>query len=197
MKRTIAVMATVLIVASLGVGYVVGRSGGGDTGDSISSRLGNLISPAPSAQRFSPASGTPAGGTAASAAVPDPPPPLGTPNAGPAPATPAIAAPPVPADPATPMVPATPRSSPATFGLIRDDRAPGTPGLLTPVARSPQPEVAGVGTPTTSNAVPGATSLVRPSASASASVSASASSRPAAIGGDGIPIQYETPAPGT
>lgn len=63
MRRTVAAMAIVLILVSLGVGYVVGRSGGGDTGDSISSRLANLVSPAPSARQSTPDPGTPGAGT--------------------------------------------------------------------------------------------------------------------------------------
>lgn len=126
MKRSITAMAIVLIIASLGVGYVVGRSGGGDTGDSISSRLGELTSAAPSAHRSAsplgtpalgtpvpgtPALGTPVPGTPTGVATPEQAVVSGTPIAAPALTTPVTATTPLPAGATPPTTPALPVAS--------------------------------------------------------------------------------------
>ena len=188
MKRTIAAMATVLMVASLGVGYVVGRAGGGDTGDSISSRLSSLISPASSAQRSTPAAGTPVG-----PATPDPDGGSGTPAVTLVLSTPAVTAGTPDGDGATPATPVVSSSSPAL----------GTPTASTPVAHSLVPELAESATPADGDAAAGApasrSATPRPLAAspiARATTSPSPSARPATIGGDGVPIDFDTPAPG-
>ena len=188
MKRTIAVVAALCIVASVGLGYVVGRSAGGDTGDSISSRLSTAATPAmePSSRTVpdgvaATAPATPAvsldQGTPTAAGTPE----TGTPETG----TPAAVTPITP-QPATPE-PASPVATPPAVAM---------PALATPQSSPIVAPPSGRGTP--------AVTLVQASIPASPVVSPSRrpmsptpgpTTRPG-VGGDGIPVSFETPSPG-
>lgn len=178
MKRTIATVAVLCIVASLGLGYVVGRSAGGDTGDSISSRL-DLAS-----SRTAPSTADPAmDGT------------LATPVDSGAPVAPATPAAMDASITGTPVSEVT-----ASVGVIVD--TPVALETTTPGPATPQP--AAMVNPVT---VAGSGDLPQADAPASASAasagralptarssSSAASSRPAS-GGDGIPLSIESPFP--
>ena len=185
MKRTIAAVAVLLIVASVGIGYVVGRSGGGDTGDSISSRLGSLP---PSF-----GSGTPIGESPVSLTDPvvrTTPVISATASAAGTPATPVRAvvetpltvAAPLAASPATPIAPA-----PSSASTLQP---------TTPVAVMNETRGRGVAMSARASVLVGAT----PSSASTPSRQpdgdrAARSTRPATVGGDGIPIDFGTQSP--
>lgn len=178
MKRTIAVVAVLCIVASLGLGYVVGRSAGGDTGDSISSRLEVANSRTAPSTANPPVDGT-----------------LATPDES---GTPTVLATPSPADAA---ITGTPVSEATTSVAVIAD-TPLAPETTTPGPATPQPaamvnpvNVAGSGdlaqddAPASTSAASAGSALPTVRSSSSA-----ASSRPAS-GGDGIPLSIESPFP--
>ncbi len=188
MKRTIAAVAVLLIVASVGIGYVVGRSGGGGTGDSISSRLGGLQPP-------SFGSGTPIGESQVfltdptNSAVRTTPFISATVSAAGIPATPVRAvvetpltvATPWAASPATPIAPA-----PSSFSTLEP---------TTPVAVASTTRDRGVAIPAGASVVLERT-LAAPTLSRQlAGDRAIPPTRPVTVGGDGIPIDFRTPAP--
>lgn len=176
MKRTVAVVSVLCLVVSLGLGYVVGRSAGGDSGDSISSRLRQASPPSGTGTPAPPPTGreAPAGSTFTGAPVP------ATPLA----STPGPATPERPG-PATPMAQAAPSAATSSGSLTEADdlEAEGSPGSAdaTPTSATPVTVVPS----TTSSPLPG-------------SPPGQASQRPTprpASDGDGIPVVFETVTP--
>lgn len=181
MKRTVAGVAVLCLVISIGLGYVVGRSAGGDTGDSITSRL-NLAAPAI--------------GTGPTGAV----------DSGTAATPSSIAATPIPATP-PPATPIPPFSAPATPEItvsaasttrvpFTETTAPVIPpeeALAPDGSPSPSPSGSARATPATGTAIINVRPVSGPT-SAVPSGPASPSPRPA-TGGDGIPVVFETTEP--
>lgn len=185
MKRTTVAVAVVLVVTSVGLGFVVGRSGGGDTGNSISSRLSiSTTTPTdPSADSGTPHAANPA--STAGLASPVVPAPSTT---GVVSVDASIPASSVLATPATPLMLAPPLS--------------GTPESATAVAMTPATSVSDVATPAgasdTARATPAMGSVSStPGMPPSNSIPPNGIPSPpsASVGGDGIPIDYRTPQP--
>ncbi len=178
MKRTIATVAVLCIVASLGLGYVVGRSAGGDTGDSISSRLDLANSRTAPSTANPPMDGT-----------------LATPVES---GTPASLATPSPADGS---ITGTPVSE-ATTSVAVIAETPLAPETTTPGSATPQPaamvnavNVAGNGDLSGDDAPASASAASAGRAlPITRSPSFAAPSRPA-TDGDGIPVRIESPLP--